>query len=236
MTAFGTDKARALLAYLAVEADRPHRRDALAGMLWPESPQARARHSLRQALSSLRRALDDTGREAPFFVVTRETVQFQPDAGSRLDVAELTGLFEISRAHEHRQIDRCLPCMHRMEAVDALYRGPFLGDFFLPDSITFEEWASLWREKTQRQVLEALSRLGPYYERRGNLAQAIQAARRQVEIEPWLEEAHRQLMRLLARDGQRSAALAQYEACRQALSEELGVKPTAESVALYTQI
>ena len=236
VTAFGTDKARALLAYLAVEADRAHRRDALAGLFWPESPQDRARHSLRQALSSLRRSLGDADRAEPFLLVERESVQFNRGAGARLDVAELLALAAASRSHAHRHVDNCLPCMGRREAVAGLYRGPFLAEFFLADSIAFEEWASLWRERIRRQVQEALAGLVLYYELRGDLARAIEAARRQVEIEPWLEEAHRQLICLLALDGRRSAALAQYEACRQALAQELGVEPTAETRALYEQI
>ena len=61
-------------------------------------------------------------------------------------------------------------------------------------------------------------------------------ARRQVELEPWRESAHRQWMRALALSGQRSAALAQYEACRRILAEELGVEPEAETTALYERI
>jgi predicted ATPase len=43
-------------------------------------------------------------------------------------------------------------------------------------------------------------------------------------------------MRLLARDGQRSAALAQYETCRRVLERDLGVEPEAETTALYERI
>jgi DNA-binding SARP family transcriptional activator len=39
VTSFESDKVRALLAYLAVEADRPHRRESLAGLLWPDWPE-----------------------------------------------------------------------------------------------------------------------------------------------------------------------------------------------------
>ena len=39
LTAFDSDKVRALLAYLAVESDRTHRRESLTGMLWPERPE-----------------------------------------------------------------------------------------------------------------------------------------------------------------------------------------------------
>jgi predicted ATPase/DNA-binding SARP family transcriptional activator/Tfp pilus assembly protein PilF len=236
VTSFGTDKARALLAYLAVEAHRPHRRDVLAGLLWATSPQPRARQSLRQALSSLRRALGDAGRPVPFLLASRETIQLNPRADVWLDAAECTVLFAASRVHPHRRIDRCLPCMRRMEEIARLYRGKFLGGFFLADSTAFEEWASLQREHLQRQVMEALSHLGGYYERRGDMARAIQVAYRQVQMEPWLEEAHRELMRLLALAGRRSAALAQYRTCQAALADELGVGPTSETTALYQQI
>jgi DNA-binding SARP family transcriptional activator/predicted ATPase len=233
---FGTDKTRALLAYLAVEADRPHRRDALAGLLWAESPQAKARQSLRQALSDLRRVLDDRDRTTPLLSIDRETVQFNLAAGCSLDVAEFAALAVANRAHRHGRIDCCLPCIRRMEEMARLYRGSFLGGFFLADSTAFEEWATLQREHLQRQAMGALGCLAQYYERRGDLSRAIQAAQRQVRTEPWLEEAHRQLMRLLARDGRRSAALAQYRTCRRMLAGELGVEPTAETKALYQQI
>src|SRR5438034_10211027 len=54
---FGTDKNRALLAYVCVEASRAHRRDALAGLLWPEQPEEASRRNLRQALYKLRQLL-----------------------------------------------------------------------------------------------------------------------------------------------------------------------------------
>jgi predicted ATPase/DNA-binding SARP family transcriptional activator/Tfp pilus assembly protein PilF len=233
---FGTDKARALLAYLAVEADRPHRRDALAGLLWAESPQAKARQSLRQALTNLRRALGDADRAIPFLAISREAIQFERGADYTLDVAEFSDLAAAVRTHRHSHRDRCLSCLQRMEAMTRLYRGRLLGSFFLSDCTAFEEWAALQREHLQCQVVEALAILVQYYERRGDLAQAIQLARRQVQIEPWLEEAHRNLMRLLALAGRRSAALAQYRACQRRLAQELDLAPSAETIALYEQI
>jgi predicted ATPase len=59
---------------------------------------------------------------------------------------------------------------------------------------------------------------------------------RQLELDPWREEAHRQVMRVLAANGDRSAALAQYETCRRILAKELGVEPSAETQKLYEQI
>ena len=240
VTDFATDKARALLAYLAVEADCPHRRDTLAGLLWPDQPQRKARQSLRQALSYLRHAIgdlgDDDGTRESFLLVGRQAVQFNPDSDHWLDVAAFKAFVEDCKQHRHSHLGTCLPCIRRLEQMAELYEGGFLEQFFLSDSNVFEEWASLEREWLHRWAVETLSHLADYYERRGDYARARQHAWRQVELEPWREEAHRHLMWLLAFDGQRSAALVQYEACRRVLAEELGVEPAHETVALYEQI
>ena len=70
----------------------------------------------------------------------------------------------------------------------------------------------------------------------GDITQGIVYARRLLTLEPWREAAHRQLMLLLAQDGQRSAALNQFETCTHLLVEELGVEPGPETVALYERI
>ena len=84
--------------------------------------------------------------------------------------------------------------------------------------------------------MQALIQLANYYERRGDYAQTQRYASRQLELDPWREEAHRQLMRVLVLSGQRSAALAQYETCRRILARDLSVEPEAETTALYEQI
>ncbi|HEU5101638.1 MAG TPA: tetratricopeptide repeat protein, partial [Roseiflexaceae bacterium] len=118
----------------------------------------------------------------------------------------------------------------------ALYRGDFLAQFYLPDSIPFEEWALLKREHLHRLMMQALIQLVNYYERHADYAQTQRFAYCQLELDPWREEAHRQLMRVLVLSGQRSAALAQYETCRRILVRDLSVEPEAATTALYEQI
>ena len=84
--------------------------------------------------------------------------------------------------------------------------------------------------------IQALHRLSVAYTDRGEYAAAIEYTNRLLALEPWQEEAHRQLMTLLARSGQQSAALAQYETCRRILAEELGVEPLPETQALYHRL
>ncbi len=233
---FKYDKVRALLAYLAVEADRPHRREALMAMLWPELPEGAARNNLRQVLVTLREAIGDRTIHPSLLLISRSTIQFNLESSYELDVAIFTELLAACRHHSHRNPASCKTCAERRRQAVTLYHGPFLAEFFLPDSTAFEEWALLKREWLQRQMLEALDWLTTYYERRGQYQQARQSAWRQLELEPWREEAHRQLMRLHLLSSERSTALTQYEQCRRILADELGVEPEAETTALYEQI
>lgn len=236
VTGFESNKVRALLAYLAVYADRPHSREALAALLWPDQPDAKARHNLRQALSNLRQALGDSDTDAPLLDITRTTAQLNPQGDYWLDLAAFNAHVAASEEHPHPNLERCPVCIEQLEQAVELYQGSFLEGLFVEDSLPFEEWAALQRERVHRLSLDALYHLGRYYERRRDYARAQRHARRQIEMEPWREEAHRQLMRTLARGGQRSAALAQYETCRRTLAEELGVEPGADTRALYERI
>ncbi len=92
------------------------------------------------------------------------------------------------------------------------------------------------REHLHQRIFEALTLLATHYEEHGALSCAITYLRRQIELEPWREEAHRQLMCVLAMNGARAAALAQYARCCQILDDELGVEPAEETVALYKRI
>jgi predicted ATPase/DNA-binding SARP family transcriptional activator len=236
LAGFRYDKVQALLAFLAVEAERPHRRESLVGLLWPDLPDEAARANLRQALATLRSVIGDRSAEPPFLLISREGVQWNRAANAWVDVTAFTHLMQASSRHDHRHPGHCRTCAQRYTQAAELYRGGFLAHFFLPDSAPFEEWAAVKREVLQRQALEALSYLSAYYERRGEYAVAEAYVRRQLALEPWHESAHQHLMRLLLLNNQRSQALAHYEQCRRILAEELGVEPAAETTALYEQI
>ncbi len=92
VTHFVYDKARALLVYLAVEAGQPHSREVLAGLLWPDLPEAAARTNLRQVLTTLRHAIADHAAQPPFLLITRETIQLNPAGDYALDVTAFTTL------------------------------------------------------------------------------------------------------------------------------------------------
>ncbi len=234
VTRFGTDKTRGLLAYLVLEADRAHRREKLADLLWPEQPNPAARHSLRQALVRLRDALGDA---APaILTITPATIRFNATTPHMLDCAEFAGLLQTCQNHAHHRLEDCAACIARLRQAVELYRGELLQPLFLGDSLPFEEWMLVRREALHRQALETLYTLAAHHETRGEYTATRRYAARQIELEPWREEAHRQLMRALASEEQRSAALAQYDACQKILAREFGAAPAAETQTLGEQI
>jgi WD40 repeat protein/DNA-binding SARP family transcriptional activator len=219
LTGFRSDKVRALLAYLCTERAGPHRREKLAGMLWPDWPESSARANLRRALADLRSLISDRDATPPFLSITPQTIEFNTASDASVDVtafADLAG--RGGRVSDRDPAD--------LEQAVALYRGEFLAGFSLPDSSLFEEWALFNRERFHRLILEALQRLVQHCQQSGEYERGLGHAWRQVELDPWREEAHRQLMLLLAASGQRSAALAQYKTCRRVLAEELGIEPS----------
>ena len=220
ISGFDSDKVRALLAYLAVEADRPHRRESLAGLLWPDWPERSARKNLSNALYHLRQVIRDAEATPPFFLIDREAIQFSRESEHTLDVA----VFQAVAAGESAE---------GWQEAMALYRGPFLEGFSLADSAPFEDWALLVRE---RLAIGALERTAEHLEEGGEVGRALEVARRQLEMAPWDEEGHRRVMRLLAQSGQRAAAWRQYEACRQALARELGVEPSEQTQLLAERL
>jgi predicted ATPase/Tfp pilus assembly protein PilF len=219
---FPYDKVQALLVYLAVEADRTHRRSALAGLLWPDQPEGAARHSLTQALWNLRRTLGDDAASS-LLRTSRDTVEFTPNDAVSLDVAEFAVRLD---GGDTRQLEQAV----------ALYRGDFLESLSLGGGVAFEEWAHVTREQLHRRACEALQLLTEPSRWAMEPASACGYARRWVEIEPLNEEAHRRLMGLLARTGQRAAAISQFERLRALLDAELSVAPESATLALYAEL
>lgn len=184
-----TKKIEALLAYLVVESTHAHRREKLMGLLFPEMPDDVASTNLRQTLTRLRRAIQDDVAAPPFLAIERETLQFHRQSDHWCDLLAFHALLAGCTEHSTRRDESCVYCMTRLREAVELYRGPFLADFFLADSAAFEDWAATQRERWQQEALAALQALTTFYTRRGEYAQAIVYARRQVALEPWQESA-----------------------------------------------
>ncbi|MFZ0545264.1 MAG: tetratricopeptide repeat protein [Candidatus Promineifilaceae bacterium] len=212
-----TRKAVAILAYMALDEERPSR-EFLATFLWPEFDQSRGRAALRRTLSALRR---DVGR--PYFDISRDAVAFEPSAQIWVDVAQFRKKSAAGSLAD-------------LETAVELYRDNFMTGFTLRDSPDFDEWQYFQSESLRRAYVSVLEQLINGYRNQGEWPAAIRHARRWLALDPLREEAHRSLMSLLAWSGERTRALQQYRDCVRILDEELGVAPLPETTEIYHAI
>lgn len=216
-------KIEALLIYLAVEQARPHSPTALDGVLFPELSDKAARTNLRQTITRLQKSINNKQAEPPYLLLSGETLQFNLASVTYVDLAEFQAKLKACADHTAPESTTSLACVESLKEAVALYRGPFLEGFFIQDSEPFERWLEIVREQVEQQMLTALQRLADYYEQRGDYQPAVGFIQHQLTLAPWQEKSHRQLMRLLARQGHRGAAIQQYQPACQMLWDKLGV-------------
>ncbi len=226
-----SQKAQALLFYLAAEAERSFARGQIIALLWEESPDREGRNSLSTVLTRLRQAL-------PLFPVRAEgdLLAWLPSPEVAVDLHEFQASSHILQAARGAPAGDLDQRIQRLETATALYRGTFLDGFSVRDSASYDEWLRLERERWQQRWLNALEQLIEAYTLAGAWAPAIGHARRAMAADPLQERFHRALMRLHYDGGDRAAALAQFRICRDVLERELGVEPDVETTALYQAI
>jgi len=212
-------KARALLAYLAMRPGESQPREKLIGLLWGDADPGRARHSLRQTLTVLRRDLASLHGREP--LLAGDAVCLDPRV-IRVDVTE----FELLSASAETG---------RLEQAAAMYRGDFLEGL---DAVgePFEAWLAAERARLRARVVHVLDRLLALRMGAGATGAATDIALRLLAIDPLREDAHRLLMRLHVQGGRRAAAIGQYRTCAAILREELDVLPEDETTELYRRI
>ncbi len=218
-------KALALLAYLAVTGET-FARETLATLLWPEHDTAHALAYLRRTLWEINAALGKGWIE-----IDQEKVRLDAAQDLWLDTARFAALLAPCHA-----ADVSAACLDDLAEAVTLYRDDFLAGFQVQDSNEFEEWQFFQAARLRTDLGLALQRLAAGHEAQRAYAQAIPCAQRWLGLDNLEETAHRQLMRLYARSGQRAAAIRQYELCARILHDELGIAPALETVTLYEQI
>ena len=224
LTGLVSGKAQALLCYLAVNG-RTYSRLSLSNLLWDEMSEADARRNLRGVLLKLRQILD------PFLAITHQTIGFDAASNHWLDVAAFRQILA-----DYQTGDGGLETGKKLQTAVSLYQGEFLEEFHVRQAPLFEVWAAQQRAELREMALGAYLGLAGYYAQLREFEAGIDAARQLLRIDPIREAGHRQLMHLLALNGQRTAALTQYETCRQILADELAVEPDGETAVLVEQI
>jgi predicted ATPase/DNA-binding SARP family transcriptional activator len=209
----GSRKAEAILVYLAT-LRTPQNRSVLASLLWPGTSEDHSSASLRVALTTLSQRL---GR---YLDISRATVALKEQAPICFDL---------------RSLEQHLATGNIEEALE-LYRGDFLQGFVVRDSPEFEHWLRSQQDHVRELVVQALRTAILQETGRADSLRTVALARRLLELDPFDERTLRRCMWLLAVDGQRAAALNEYERICVLLREELGIEPLPETQDLHAQI
>jgi len=209
-------KVRALVAYLALDPDRRHEREVLAGLLWGDRFDAQARQSLRQALLSLRTRLGDKASDV--LDSDGRTVTWN-GAACRVDVVE----FERFAGQGD------------LEAAAQIYRGVLLAGLNVA-SEPFAAWLTSKRLRLNEQACDCLERFGMGLLESGDEEAALAAAKRAVDLDKLREPGHRLLMSAYAAAGRHAEALHHYQTFADMLKTELGAEADGETVRLREAI
>ncbi len=213
-------KPRELLFYLLGHGRQTKEQIGLA--LWPDASAGQLRSNFRTALYHLRRALGDSD----WILFEDDHYSFNRDLGHWYDVE----VFERGLKAVKGTANRPPADVATLSALVALYRGDFLAD------LDAAEWVDLKREELRRSYLDALLALGAAQAAQARYADAAATYRRAITQDSYLEAAHRELMRCLARQGEAGQAVRHYQSLVGLLHDELGAPPAPETQALYEQL
>src|SRR5258708_5854518 len=239
---FPDRKVLALLAYLATEGGMQERQK-LTRLLWPESDMAHGRTALRITLLHLRHTLEeDASPEGEsHLLITHDTIGLDPASGIDLDLHALESAWKLARVLPAPVAPRFIEGVQgevrralitRLDRAATLYRGSFLQDFTLRNTVDFDNWLSLQQGYYYQRIEQVFDWLSQLQSTEGALEQAIETVERWRAFDPLNEDISLRLMQLQFASGNRIAALKTYETYQDVLMTELSAKPSAKLVAL----
>jgi DNA-binding SARP family transcriptional activator/Tfp pilus assembly protein PilF len=212
-------KSQGLVAYLALNTEMPPSRDRLMALFWGDRYSDQARQSLRQAIAKLKKNLAAGGDN--ILLTENDRVGLNPEAVV-VDVDEFTTLSEDASAEATAQAVSLLTA----PVLDGLYG----------QQAEFEDWMVSERQRLATLSLKVLERAVEQHLRNGDTSSAIDLARRIVAMDPLRDAGQIVLVRILAQQGERAAAIQQFNAYKATLRDELGVGAGPELIKLIEEI
>lgn len=221
---FRTQRSALLLSYLAYYLHRPHSREALIELLWPDAELSAGRNRLKQEVASLRRQLEPPGIPTGSVVLgDRYALHLNPD----------TVMTDAQALQEWVRSAMVTPTqtlrLYRFGEAATLLQKEFLPGFY-------EDWVLGVRRQMAETELQVLQQLADCQEASGDVSAALVSGRRLLQKDGLREEAHLRLMRLLAATGQSPEALRQFQELKKILKEQVGLEPSEQAFQLARHI
>ena len=218
-----SSRTAALIAFLVIHAGSPQARQRIAGLFWPESTDGQALTNLRRELHQLRQILGDE----PSLIVTSRDLCWSDTQTCHVDVRTFVIECEAALAAA-AAADEDGVLLHATKAL-AEYRGDLLPG-------VYEDWVLEARSQLERRCVELCDLVCAARARRGDLAGAVDAARRRIQLQPLEEAGYRTLMQLQADLGDRAGAVSTYHHCASVLERELAITPDPATRQVFERL
>ena len=223
-------KARLLFAMLVSRRGQEIAREQIFDLLWPDLPGDRAKNNFYVAWSAMKAALMGQ-TSAP------GGCPYVDNAGGRCRIVPMTVRSDLDEFEEAlqdaKQADASSDSGRAIEALERI-AGVYHGDLLASDP--YEDWIVVLRDRYRFEFVSAMLRLAELLMDRDDPCQALVHVRRAIQVDPQREDLYQMALRCHIAAGQRSAAVETFIACKSQLAEELGLDPSADTVALYQQI
>jgi predicted ATPase/DNA-binding SARP family transcriptional activator len=207
--------AQSLLAYLALNPGLTHRREKLAGLLWPDSTEENARNYLRQAFWRIHKAIESGSLEWEAYLdINKISASFLPDSDHWLDAQQLL----------QKDTDP-----EDLPAILSLYQGELLPGFY-------DNWISVERDRLLAAYHEKARLLIDSLLASEDWNQVLEWSEHWLRHGNAPESAFQALMRAHAGLGDRARVITTLKRCKDALQREVGVDPSTETMDLFERL
>lgn len=222
-------KAQELFFFLLLNRHRTHTRESLAALLWPEAEPGVSRKYLRQALWQLHLSLGKIGSGLHERILVGENHGVRLDTECRvwLDVEVFERAWSAVKGCSGELINS-EQSGALAEAVD-LYSGDLLEGWYF-------DWCLCERERLQTIFLTMLDKLMGRAEIAEEYEKGLAYGEQILRYDRARERTYQRMMRLQCLAGDRAGGLRQFQRCSVALDEELGVRPSKQTLEIYEEI
>ena len=212
-----------LLACLICQKGRIISRKELINLLWGDDPSSsNPENTLKITFHRARGLLDQLWPTAGHDLILRQEngYTWNTDIPMEVDMETFETLCHQETADEEEKLQTLLQAL-------SLYQGDFL------NKLSAEPWVIPVTTHFHNLYIETILTACPLLAARGRHADAATICRDALAVEPYHEPLHQKLMQALLDMGDQKGAIQVYDTLSQRLFHDFGIKPNADTRALY---
>jgi DNA-binding SARP family transcriptional activator len=224
-----SQKAQELFCYLLIFRNRSHHREVLAEKLWSDLKIDRTKKYLRKAVWQLQSSLNSISDCAirDLLKIEPEWLEVDTENCCWVDIGSFEESFKKVRGIRGKNLNQS--DFEALRQAIGLYKGDLLEGWY-------QSWCIYERERFKEMLIRIYSKLMSFCEANHDYESGIEYGHHLLRYDPAHERTHRRLMRIHFLDGDRTAALRQYERCKRTLQADLSVDPGERTTRLYQEI